>query len=555
VRARFILDGGRAYFAWCLLVPCLGGCWTTMDSITSQRFKDDPIHNMFGQEAPPLEVLRKSTIADERGKAMLTIKEPKTNGGTDAEQAEVLEILSKAATSDKQALVRMDAIEALGHWQDPRTTQIILMAYENAAIENPNDKPAPASAGVVQVGRRLPALGPVSGFTNEMIVTIRCRCLEALGNKQTPEALALLTKVALTPTPHVTKPTETEALIAGALIGQDLFDLRLAALRSMENCKGNMAVAQTLYRVMTVDNDHDVALKDRAYKSLKKVTGDSFAYDSPEWRKRLQLPEAPPAPAPGTPAAPLSAGSAPGSRPITNIPFPPTVVPGNPPVPPANGNVVPPPAAVPAYPAPGNGGLQPMIPPSNVPAPPVVPPAGTPVLPPSGMPVLPPADMPAVPPAGTPTLPPPVGPVSSSGFQASPPALNNGFRPTILPASQPIPGAAVPQPMAAPGGMSFQPVTAPSTQPMSGPAGAPAVMTPYNPVAAPPLPSPASAPAVITPYNPSTSYQPVVTPSVPAVSSGASYPTSLPPFTPSVSTPGFQPTLNSGAFQPIAPPR
>ena len=72
--------------------------------------------------------------------------------------------------------------------------------------------------------------------------------------------------------------------LKGAL-GQDPFDLRLAALRARENYKGDQSVAQFLDKM--VSTEVDVAIKSRAYIRLKKVTGKDWATTSSEWACRI----------------------------------------------------------------------------------------------------------------------------------------------------------------------------------------------------------------------------------------------------------------------------
>lgn len=277
-------------YAILLAAPLFGGCASTVDTMTGQRFKHSPFHTMFHSE-DPLDQIKNSPEADVRAQAMLSIKEPKRSGGSEKEQFEVLQLLATSATSDKQPPCRLNAIEALGRFEDPRTSAILVTAYQTAGQEAPAEMP-PTETGVVAAGRRTRSgFAPVSSFTGDTIVTIQCRALESLGKKRTPEALALLCQVASTPAKREAKPTEIDALIANNS-GQDQFDLRLAAIRSLENFKGDSGAAHTLYRVM--NTEHDVALKNRAHQSLMKVTGQSYAPNAPEWRAFLKLADAGP---------------------------------------------------------------------------------------------------------------------------------------------------------------------------------------------------------------------------------------------------------------------
>lgn len=280
----------RCWVAFSLFAPFAAGCASTMDRISSSRFRDAPFETLFGHDEP-MEVLRKSQDPNERAAAILELKEPKRNGGTDAEQAEALKYLADMATSDKQPYCRKCALSTLGRWEDPRTSQIIVMAFQNAPNETPLEKRNP-EAEVVQVGRRSRALEPVSSYTAPTIVTMRCRALESLGKKQSPEGLTLLCQTASTPAQRDTKPLDFDLQYPGNS-GQDQQDLRLAAIRGLAHYKGDLTAARTLYRVMTTE--HDVGLKNRAYISLGEVTDKSFPPDSAEWKSFLRMNEAPPA--------------------------------------------------------------------------------------------------------------------------------------------------------------------------------------------------------------------------------------------------------------------
>src|SRR5207237_3283627 len=78
------------------LSGCAGpGFW---DDVTSRDFH---VKSMFSSSPPPMTVLRESTDGDARAKAMLAVKEPRANGGTEAEQDEIVKILTRAAISDQ----------------------------------------------------------------------------------------------------------------------------------------------------------------------------------------------------------------------------------------------------------------------------------------------------------------------------------------------------------------------------------------------------------------------------------------------------------------------
>ena len=128
-----------------------------------------------------------------------------------------------------------------------------------------------------------------------MVIAFQCRALESLGKKRSPEGLSLLCETAAMPAKKATKISDVDMMLQGSL-GQDQFDLRLAALRGLENYKNDPTAAQVLYRIMTTEND--VALKDRAYLSLMKVTGKDFAPKSPDWAAIVKINPPTPGPSP-----------------------------------------------------------------------------------------------------------------------------------------------------------------------------------------------------------------------------------------------------------------
>ena len=155
---------------------------------------------------------------------MLALKEPARHGRPAAEQDEAIKVLMDSATTDQRAICRLRAIEALGRFEDPRAGQILLTAYYGANQD-------PSATGVVQVGRVSPsALGQDSAFTPDMVITIQCRALESLGKRRSPEGLSLLCEIATMPARKEAKASDIGVMLQGSL-GQDQFDLRLAALR------------------------------------------------------------------------------------------------------------------------------------------------------------------------------------------------------------------------------------------------------------------------------------------------------------------------------------
>jgi hypothetical protein len=266
-----------------LFLPWLGGCAGTIDTLTSQRFREHPFRTMFSSD-DPVWVLENVPEGDQRAKAMAAVKEPKGHGGKDEEQKRVMELIAASATSDKQVVCRLGAIEALSRFEDPQSSKILVTAYHNAAIEAPGEG---EPSGVVQASRKVrPRFAPVSSFTPDQVVMIQCKALEALGRKRTPEGLALLCEVAAKPTSKEIKQVEFDPL-APSDLGQDSSDLRLAAIRALANYKNDMQAARLLYQIMTTERE--IGPCGRAYDSLQKVTGKDYPPNSADWKLTLQL--------------------------------------------------------------------------------------------------------------------------------------------------------------------------------------------------------------------------------------------------------------------------
>ena len=206
---------------------CAGpGFW---DDVTSREwhFKD-----MFASAPPPMTVLRTSTDGDARARAMIALKEPKPNGGADAEQDEAIAILTKAAVADPQPLCRRAAIQALGRFHDPRAVPALTQAYESA-----------------------------TQLQTEVAGPIQTQALAALGESRQPAAVGFLVNVAV-------KPTPTDAPDRDR---QGVRDNRLAAVRALKNFDGSPEAAAATAKI--AENERDVALRDRARESYAKVTG------------------------------------------------------------------------------------------------------------------------------------------------------------------------------------------------------------------------------------------------------------------------------------------
>jgi hypothetical protein len=236
----------------------LAGCAGFWDDVTSRDFH---LKEWF-VKPNPLVVLRDSEDGDRRAKALRALREPKQNGGTDQDQEFVVKILTEAAIKERQPLCRLAAIEALGHFQDPRAVAALKDAYFSA---NNFPKSSP------------PGTGPAEGFFNsaavstELVTRIRCQTLASLGQTGNPAAIQFLVDVLKEP-PASKETAEPEK--------QQLMDLRIAAARALGNFKDYQTIEALVHVVQT---EKDVALRDRAHESLEASIGRKLPADPKDW--------------------------------------------------------------------------------------------------------------------------------------------------------------------------------------------------------------------------------------------------------------------------------
>jgi hypothetical protein len=223
-----------------LVCPILCGCANFWDDVTSRDFK---FQNIFTPPNPFL-VLRDNQDGDKRARALRALHEPKTNGGTDQDQEAVVKILSTAASSEKQPLCRLAAIQSLSNFKDPRAVDGLTQAFYSAAA-----------------------------FPPDTATVIRCQALTALGNTKNPAAVELLARVVHEP------PAEGTDLER-----QQTVDVRIAAARALGNFNQPQA-ADALLQVLRTEKD--VALRDRAHESLQACTGKKLPADPKAWELAL----------------------------------------------------------------------------------------------------------------------------------------------------------------------------------------------------------------------------------------------------------------------------
>lgn len=218
----------------------LSGCAGFWDEVTSRDFD----YRSLYRKPDPLVVLRDSQDGDKRAKALRALREPKQNGGSDQEQDMVVKLLTTAVVSEKHALCRLAAIQSLGRFKDPRVVPGLVEAYYRA-----------------------------DSFTPELATVIRCQALTALGQVGHPSAVDLLARVVREPP---VEGTETEK--------QQTMEVRIAAARALGSFKHYQAT-EALLRVL--QQEKDVALRDRAHESLQAVTGKKLPADYKAWEEFL----------------------------------------------------------------------------------------------------------------------------------------------------------------------------------------------------------------------------------------------------------------------------
>lgn len=224
----------------------LCGCANFWDDVTSHNFQ---MRDLFAKEEPLL-VLRDSNDGYKRSKALAKLAEPAQHGGKQEEQELYIKILTKAAGADHDPLCRLGAIEALAHYKDPRAARCLEDVYQ----------------------QQLP-------FTPELSTVIRQQALAAVVETGNPDSRILLVRVARSP------GGSGEASLTDR---QQTLDERLTAIRGLAKYKGPDSL-ETLVHIM--ESEKDVALHDRAFESLKIITGKNLADDPKVWRTYMQNPQ------------------------------------------------------------------------------------------------------------------------------------------------------------------------------------------------------------------------------------------------------------------------
>jgi hypothetical protein len=277
----------------------LTGCAEFWDSVTSHRFRDgffehpyEATKALYVPEDPML-VLRTEPPrdGDERASAMHRIQEPLRNHGTQEDQDIIINVLGKAATTDTSPVIRMEAIGALGRFEDPRVVDTLVAAYMSAqgrsGFEPP---PAPRQSLVVPAGGFSAGRAPTSlsnglgsssliksptGFPPDWVTAIRCRAADSLGKTGRQEAARFLATIAGGAGKDITNE------------GYEDRDIRLAAVRGLGQCRhaeAVIALTNVLHEATSVKPIlQDTAIIGRTHEGLVRLTGKNLPPDAQQW--------------------------------------------------------------------------------------------------------------------------------------------------------------------------------------------------------------------------------------------------------------------------------
>ncbi|MBX9678540.1 MAG: hypothetical protein K2X38_07230 [Gemmataceae bacterium] len=249
----------RWTWRWALIasIAVAPGCANFWDDITARDFS---VRNWWTQEDPII-VLHKSTDGWKRAKAIARLNNPKNQ----EEREQYFKILSTVALQgdamldDKikndQPMCRLAAITVLGQSKDARAPKILEDVYL----------------------QRLP-------YTPELAKVVRQQALAALEETGEANSRSLFIRVARQPGADATSATADHL---------QTLDERLAAIRALSKYS-QPDVVETLVHLM--ESDRDVAIRSRAWDSLKTATKKDLPNDAKAWREMLATGKEPPRP-------------------------------------------------------------------------------------------------------------------------------------------------------------------------------------------------------------------------------------------------------------------
>jgi HEAT repeat protein len=213
--------------AFALLTTPFCGCAGVWDEVTSKEFH---VKALF-TKTDPIAVLQESRDGDKRAAAYRALGD--VDEYTGAEREQILEILGKAATQERQFLCRIAAIDALGHYQEPQAVTALTQAFYSAAT-----------------------------FPADHAARLQMQAVTALGKTGSPQAKDFLI-VVMNDRPKVEGSEQERQLV---------LDVRLAATRSLGgfNDPRSVEALQTVLRT-----ERDVAMRDCARLALKETKGEN----------------------------------------------------------------------------------------------------------------------------------------------------------------------------------------------------------------------------------------------------------------------------------------
>ena len=160
-----------------------------------------------------------------------------------------MNLLVSAATTEQRGLCRIKAIQAMGTFKDVRVVKGLEEAY-NRASSYP--------------------------FPRETKAIIKLEALQALGETHSPAAIDFL--VTILNQPQVAEKADFHEK-------QQVNDERIAAARGLGHFKGGKPAAAL---VVALQQQQDIALRDRIQQSLAASTGQDFGNDISLWSAFVQ---------------------------------------------------------------------------------------------------------------------------------------------------------------------------------------------------------------------------------------------------------------------------